>query len=132
MLAAAHFLRHHQDPVLITLPADHYIEGDDEFREAVNKAYLQARKERCVVTLGIKPTRPETAYGYIKIHGDTFEDVCLVEKFTEKPDANTAQSWVSKPHYYWNSGIMACVRAGYNSSGNGKTTGIQGTSKYFN
>jgi mannose-1-phosphate guanylyltransferase len=111
-LAATHFLRHNQDPVLITMPADHYIEGEDEFREAVNKACFQARKEACVVTLGIKPTRPETAYGYIKIRENTLEDIFQVEEFTEKPDVITAQNWVSKPQYYWNSGIMAW-RASY-------------------
>ncbi|MDQ8738626.1 sugar phosphate nucleotidyltransferase [Paenibacillus sp. LHD-38] len=111
-LAAVHFLRKQEDPILITIPADHSIEGEEEFREALQRAYLQAGREDCVVTLGVKPTRPETAYGYIKIVQGTAGDCCRVEQFTEKPDATQAMSWINQSGYYWNTGIMAW-RASY-------------------
>ncbi|CAM4332492.1 NTP transferase domain-containing protein [Paenibacillus alkaliterrae] len=111
-LAAIHFLRKQEDPILITIPADHSIEGEEAFREALQQAYLQARREDCAVTLGVKPTRPETAYGYIKIVQENATDLFRVEKFTEKPDAAQAKSWMNQSGYYWNTGIMAW-RASY-------------------
>ncbi|MFC4765816.1 mannose-1-phosphate guanylyltransferase [Effusibacillus consociatus] len=105
-LTAIRFLHHDQDPVLITLPSDHYIDGDDAFRDALLTAYHQAAKVPCVVTVGIKPNRPETAYGYIKVEEVFDDNVMPVEKFTEKPDLSTALRWIKVPHFYWNSGIF--------------------------
>lgn len=105
-LAAMKFLQNEQDPVLITLPSDHYIEGEEAFRDALMTAYQQAKTVPCVVTIGIKPSRPETAYGYIKVREGVHKKIAPVEKFTEKPDLTTAKRWLNFPHYYWNSGIF--------------------------
>lgn len=105
-LSAMHFLRQGLDPVLITIPADHYIADEQAFQDALLQAYRQARREPCIVTLGIKPTRPETGYGYIKVAAGGAKGMLPVERFTEKPDLPTAQLWYTAPDYYWNSGIF--------------------------
>lgn len=105
-LAAVHFLKREQDPVLITLPSDHYIDNETAFRNDLRTAYRHALQVPGVVTLGIKPNRPETAYGYIKVAAEEKGDVLSVDKFTEKPDLPTAKQWVQMPDYFWNSGIF--------------------------
>ncbi|GAX91972.1 mannose-1-phosphate guanylyltransferase [Effusibacillus lacus] len=105
-LAAIHFLKKNIDPVLITLPSDQYIDGEEAFQTAIMTAYQQAKKSPGVVTVGIKPNRPETAYGYIKVKEGGAGLALPVERFTEKPDLETARRWIDVPQYYWNSGIF--------------------------
>lgn len=105
-LAAARFLQNGQDPVLITIPSDHHIDGEDAFREALMTACRQAEQLPCVVTVGIQPSRPETAYGYIKVKERVHDNLLSVERFAEKPDLSTAERWTNAPDYYWNSGIF--------------------------
>lgn len=105
-LVAIQFLKNKQDPVLITIPSDHYIDYEDAFRENLLTAYHQAETQPCVVTVGIRPNRPETAYGYIKVKKGPQKHVLPVERFTEKPDLAAATEWSSVSNYYWNSGIF--------------------------
>jgi mannose-1-phosphate guanylyltransferase len=105
-LVAVRFLEQELDPVLITLPSDHYIDDEMAFRNDLLTAYRQALQVPGVVTLGIKPNRPETAYGYIKVAAGAEGNVLPVDKFTEKPDLQTAKQWVKMQDYFWNSGIF--------------------------
>lgn len=99
-----------ENEVIMMCPSDHVIRPDEKFAECMKLAEAAAR-EGHIVTFGIKPDRPETGYGYIKIrdgHGaaenrNYFE----VEKFVEKPDMETARSYVSDGSFYWNSGMFA-------------------------
>ncbi|EJD6545629.1 mannose-1-phosphate guanylyltransferase/mannose-6-phosphate isomerase [Klebsiella pneumoniae] len=97
-----------EDPLLLVLAADHVIEDVDAFRNAVNKAIPLATRGE-LVTFGIVPSGPETGYGYIKrgnILEDSITDVFSVMSFVEKPDLDTAKSYVDSGEYYWNSGMF--------------------------
>jgi len=87
--------------LVLVCPSDHFITPDSEFVKSINKA-KEIAKSNHIVTFGIKPTSPETGYGYIKIKPNQFK----VEKFTEKPNLKTAQDFLNKGNYYWNSGIF--------------------------
>ncbi|MFD1199862.1 mannose-1-phosphate guanylyltransferase/mannose-6-phosphate isomerase [Brucella gallinifaecis] len=91
------------DSTLLVMPADHLIEDEAAFGQAVLKARKLADTGR-IVTFGIVPDHPETGFGYIEVNG---EDVL---RFVEKPDAATAQDYVDSGRYYWNSG-MFCFKA---------------------
>ena len=93
------------DDVLVVLPADHAIRDADGFRQAVTEA-VAAAADGSLVTFGIRPTRPETGYGYIRVAGPVGDGVVPVEAFVEKPDAETAASYLASGRYLWNSGMF--------------------------
>jgi mannose-1-phosphate guanylyltransferase/mannose-6-phosphate isomerase len=107
--AVAALLLAEKDPhaVMVMLPADHVIADLDTFRQAVAKASELAADGR-LVTFGIVPTAPETGYGYIQRTDEALEcgGVYPVRQFVEKPDAATAQDYLTDGGYYWNSGIF--------------------------
>lgn len=95
---------------LLVLPADHLIQDTAKFHEAVSQACEMAQEDR-LVTFGIVPTAPETGYGYIR-KGDQIQSgqdclkVSEIERFVEKPDAQTARSYLESGDYLWNSGMF--------------------------
>ncbi|MFH1690556.1 MAG: mannose-1-phosphate guanylyltransferase [Candidatus Eisenbacteria bacterium] len=95
------------DAVMVVLPADHVIGDDDAFRAAIGLAAAAAETKRALVTLGIRPTRPETEYGYIRA-GAACElpGVLEVASFEEKPDRERAEEYIEDGGYYWNSGMF--------------------------
>ena len=95
-------------PILLILAADHVIKDTAAFQAAVNKLEPAVRNGK-FGTLGIVPTEPATGYGYIKA-GAEASGLSSVEQFVEKPDAETAQSYLNAQCYYWNSG-MFMIRA---------------------
>ncbi len=95
-------------PVLLVLAADHVIKDTAAFQAAVKKLEPEVREGK-FGTLGIVPTEPATGYGYIKAGAET-SGLFTVEQFVEKPDAETAQSYLDAQCYYWNSG-MFMIRA---------------------
>ena len=106
-LAALVALQAGNDPVLVVMPADHVITGIEAFRTALTHAAAHADAGK-VVTFGIKPTTPETGYGYIRA-GKTIaghDNGREISGFTEKPDSATARSYVASGDYLWNSGIF--------------------------
>lgn len=103
---------HHRDPdaVILISPADHVILKEMEFRNILKAAEQVASEGQNIVTIGIKPTAPETGYGYIQMsenmrHVDGIE-VREVVSFKEKPDLATAEEYVSSWSYVWNSGMF--------------------------
>ncbi len=102
-VAALEATREGDDAVLLVLPSDHVIADEAAFRAAVLRALPAARVGK-LVTFGIVPTGPETGYGYIKAGAQG--DVRPVERFVEKPDAETAQQYVQSGEYFWNSGMF--------------------------
>ncbi len=98
-----------EDPVLLAMPADHVIADEQAFVAAVAGA-LSAALEGAVVTFGIKPSRPETGYGYIRAAAGDAEPTeggpVVIEAFIEKPDAATASSFVEDGRHLWNSGLF--------------------------
>ena len=99
------------DTVLLVLAADHLIEGDEAFGKAVRIASELADTGR-LVTFGVKPTTPETGYGYIE-RGDALKTAggYDVARFVEKPPLELAQEYVASGRHFWNSGIF-CFSAG--------------------
>jgi len=110
---AAVVLEHrYKDPntTMITLPIDHIIKDGEKFLQAIKEACILARETGNLITIGIKPSRPETGYGYICV-GEESEKIdnitaCVVNNFTEKPDLETAKKFISEKNYLWNSGIF--------------------------
>lgn len=110
--AALHLLsRFGPQSTLLVLPADHLIQDEVVFAEAVRQASELAR-DGFLVTFGIEPTHAETGFGYIEAdtRGAPGRGL-MVKRFVEKPDAATAQSYCDAGHFYWNSG-MFCFEAG--------------------
>lgn len=104
-LAAVHALREDREAVLLVLPSDHHIAEPERFRDALQTAARIARQGD-LVTLGIRPTRPETGYGYLRRGSEREPGVFSVEAFVEKPDAPTAEKYVADARYSWNAGIF--------------------------
>ncbi len=106
-LAAHVLVAQDPDAVLTVLPADHVIQNAEAFRRALAVAFDAAESERALVTLGIRPTRPETEYGYVR-EGEPsgIDGVFEVERFVEKPDRETAARYLLDCGYHWNSGIF--------------------------
>ena len=95
-----------EDAILWVLPADHFM-GDEQALETAFHLALKAAQSGRLVTFGIQPTRPETGYGYIrKAATDICEGIYSVERFVEKPDLETAKSYLSEGTYLWNSGMF--------------------------
>ena len=108
-LAAIHLNRKDPDAVMAILTADHYIETRKYSLTSLHAAEYLAQQD-FLVTLGIQPTSPSTAYGYIE-HGQVLEQVegfqtYRLRAFTEKPDRETADRMVSSGLYSWNSGMF--------------------------
>jgi mannose-1-phosphate guanylyltransferase/mannose-6-phosphate isomerase len=106
-LAALHANEIDPNSTLLVLSADHMINNVGEFKRVVQIA-ANAASENHLVTFGVHPTHPETGYGYIKTNKgakDTAE-VYAVQQFVEKPDLETAQSYLDAGCYYWNSGMF--------------------------
>ncbi|NQV99379.1 MAG: mannose-1-phosphate guanylyltransferase/mannose-6-phosphate isomerase [Rhodospirillales bacterium] len=108
-IAAAAFLLAEIDPQLImaVLPSDHVIGDTTAFYEAVDCAANAAAQGK-LATFGISPTRAETGYGYIQAGAtiDGWDGAMALDRFVEKPDAATAQSYLDAGCYYWNSGMF--------------------------
>lgn len=109
-LAACQALKNGQDPVLVVTPADQTIQNSDAFTDAMQRSIALAN-DGAIVILGIKPTAPETGFGYIKQAGvagslGEFE----VAQFVEKPDLAIATAYLASGDYSWNGGMFV-VRA---------------------
>jgi mannose-1-phosphate guanylyltransferase len=94
------------DAYMVVLPSDHVIQQPDEFRRLLKLAVNVASEGESLVTFGIRPTGPETGFGYIHRGKCLRDEVYTVRKFTEKPDAATAQQFIDSGEYYWNSGMF--------------------------
>ncbi len=109
-LAVRHIQKTHgDDAVCLVLAADHLISGDEAFQKAVGLAREQAQAGNLVV-FGIRPTAPETGYGYLEVAAAS-EAPQKLQSFVEKPDRATAENYLAEGRYYWNSG-MFCFTAG--------------------
>ena len=109
-LAAEHIA--HRDPrgVMLVLPADHYVADVEEFRRVLKAGIEVAGEGKWVLTIGIRPSRPETGYGYIQ-QGEQLEErqgtpVFKAVAFHEKPDLDRALNYLESGNYLWNSGMF--------------------------
>ena len=104
-LAAFAALEQGEDPILLVTPADQSIGNQSAFADAMHLAIVEASANNIVV-LGIVPNKPETGYGYIQAKSVGNNAALDVQRFVEKPDAVTAQTYLDEGGYYWNAGIF--------------------------
>jgi mannose-1-phosphate guanylyltransferase/mannose-6-phosphate isomerase len=107
-LAAIHLNQISPQSIMVVLPSDHAIPDTEKFLRDLRRA-VQGAKKDYLVTFGIKPTRPETGYGYIKVIRSSkmkSKGLPQVDRFFEKPDLKTAKRYLSHGGYFWNSGIF--------------------------
>lgn len=98
-----------KDACMVVLASDHLIKDEKNFRSIILKASDAAMTKECIVTLGIKPSHPETGYGYIYIETDSnieLEQIYPVQKFLEKPNIEKAKTYIAAGNFLWNSGMF--------------------------
>jgi len=95
---------------IVVAPSDHLILKEDTFLKAIKSCFKKAKKEDCLVTLGVKPSRPDTGYGYIQFKESEVKEtdprIKKVKTFTEKPDLEMARFFLQSGDFLWNSGIF--------------------------
>ena len=104
-LAARFLAETAPDAIAILLPSDHYIGQVENFRQAISEA-IQSAQDGWITTFGIRPTHPETGFGYIRSGECVTSNIHKVAQFTEKPDTQTALAYLKDTTYTWNSGIF--------------------------
>lgn len=92
---------------IVVTPSDALVIDTAEFARCIAVALEKTADSQAIVTLGMKPTRPETGYGYIAALGEAdAKGICKVEAFKEKPDVETAKGYLAAGNYFWNAGIF--------------------------
>lgn len=104
VVAAIHTAKKNEALVML-VPADHHVKKPENFRAAIEKA-IPAAQDGFLVTLGITPDSPETGYGYIAQGASLGDGVSKVDAFREKPDLETAKTYLAAGNYVWNAGIF--------------------------
>ena len=118
--AAYHIQSHCKDANIVVTPSDHLVTNEIEFQRLIRLGFdFLAKNPDALMTIGIKPSRPETGYGYIQVpkinaecgmdsdrNNSAFPEVMKVEMFKEKPDHDTAVKFVAEGNFFWNSGIF--------------------------
>jgi mannose-1-phosphate guanylyltransferase len=109
--AARHIAEQDPHAIMLVMPADHYIPQLESFLSVVKKAADWAHKNHDLVTLGVRPTRPETGYGYLKVVQDPLHSrdpsAQKVAAFVEKPNHEKAKDFLNSGNYLWNGGMFA-------------------------
>lgn len=107
---ALHLASKDPEATFAVLPSDHIILKENEFLSKMNQAFLFAKDNDAIVTLGIQASRPDTGYGYIELGnqqgGTPNSEVYTVKAFKEKPNRETAQLYLDSGNYLWNAGIF--------------------------
>lgn len=95
---------------IVVAPSDHVITNTEEFKRVISECLRFTGETDAIVTLGMKPTRPETGYGYIQADLSSSslrnKEIFRVDSFREKPDIETAKHYIQKKNYFWNSGLF--------------------------
>lgn len=103
-------LKRDRDAHVVVTPSDHIIDNDDMFADTITKAFDYVNENDVLMTLGVVPTRPDTNYGYIQAYGGRMaydsSTPLQVKTFTEKPDKDLAQVFISTGEFLWNAGIF--------------------------
>ena len=106
--AAYHIQSQCKNANIVVTPADHLVTNETEFQRIIRLGFdFLAKNPNALMTIGIKPSRPETGYGYIQVpKQDVLPEVVKVEMFKEKPNYETALKFVEEGNFFWNSGIF--------------------------
>lgn len=137
-IAYAAFKIKKKDPeaIMVILPSDHVIFKEEAFIDIINTAVEGCNDEK-LITIGIKPNRPETGYGYIQFDSEVEDALKPVKTFTEKPNSELAQEFINSGDFVWNAGIFvwsatAIVNALNKYQPELAETFSEGESYYFN
>ena len=104
--AAHHIKAINPDAKMMVAPSDHLILNVERFRDSVVKAFEFIENRDALVTMGIKPSRPETGYGYIQVGENIEGNFSAVKTFTEKPNEELARVFLKSGEFFWNSGMF--------------------------
>lgn len=104
--AAYHIAAKDPEASMIVTPSDHLITRENIFEDCVKRGFEFVESRDALLTLGIRPTRPETGYGYIQIGKEELPGILKVKTFTEKPNLDLAKVFVESGEFFWNSGIF--------------------------
>ena len=91
---------------MVVAPSDHWIEDEDAFANNLQHCFDFCQKEDALMTLGIQPTFPNTGFGYIEFDNSDSNNIKKVNQFREKPDYETAKSFLAAGNFLWNGGIF--------------------------
>lgn len=106
LYAALKIQKENPDAIMIVAPSDHWIENEGAFTKNVQQAFDFCESNDALMTLGITPTFPNTGYGYIEFDKSSKQDIKPVHQFREKPDYETAKSFLAQGNFLWNAGIF--------------------------
>ena len=91
---------------IIVVPSDQTVVGEEKFAEAVERGFEFVSNKQYMLTMGVKPTRPEPGYGYIQMGELVADGVYHVKSFTEKPERDFARMFMESGEFYWNTGMF--------------------------
>ncbi len=106
LYASLKIQKENPNAVIIVAPSDHWIEDENAFTQNVQQAFDFCAKNDALMTLGIQPTFPNTGYGYIEYEKSSNSAIKFVNQFREKPDYETAKSFLVQGNFLWNAGIF--------------------------
>ena len=106
LYAALKIQKENEDAVMIVAPSDHWIEDEDTFTQNVQQSFDFCMENDALMTLGIKPTFPNTGFGYIEFDAVCSQGIAHVHQFREKPDYKTAKEFIAQGNFLWNAGIF--------------------------
>lgn len=112
LYASLKIQKRNPDAIMVVAPSDHWIEDEAAFIDNLQEAFDFAGQKEALMTLGIKPTFPNTGYGYIEYDKQDKNDLKKVSQFREKPDYETAKTFLHSGNFLWNAGIFIwCVKS---------------------
>ena len=106
LYASLKIQKENPDAVMVVAPSDHWIEDEATFSKNINQAFEFCSKNDALMTLGIKPTFPNTGFGYIEFDKTTSKTIKSVNQFREKPNYKTAKEFIAQGNFLWNAGIF--------------------------
>ncbi|MGG7037144.1 MAG: mannose-1-phosphate guanylyltransferase [Flavobacterium sp.] len=106
LYASLKIQKQNPDAVMVVAPSDHWIENETEFTNNLQQCFDFCQKENALMTLGIQPTFPNTGFGYIEFDRNDANPIKKVIQFREKPDYETAKSFLEQGNFLWNGGIF--------------------------
>ena len=105
--AAYHIRTLNPNANIVMAPSDQLIMDEERFAKDIHNALAYVAKHDCLLTVGIRPTHPETRYGYIQIGNETEDGFSKIKTFTEKPEYEFARIFVESGEFFWNTGLFA-------------------------
>jgi mannose-1-phosphate guanylyltransferase len=106
LYASLKIQKQNPNALMVVAPSDHWIEDEDEFSRNLQQCFDFCQKENALMTLGIQPTFPNTGFGYIEFDKSDSNPIKKVNQFREKPDYETAKSFLQAGNFLWNGGIF--------------------------